>query len=423
MVKIFLSLFLVSYCFVGCNPSSMSDHTGMQQPKATADKMIQQERSAADDWGTPSRIVRHGTPEEAGFDPVALTKVDTVVNNAIADSAFPGAVVLVARNGIIALEKAYGRFMYDPSSTPMTTDAMFDLASVTKVIATTSAVMRLYDEGKIHLDDPIVKYIPQFGQNGKEHITIYNLMVHNSGLPAWRKFYTFCNDPQCVLDSVYATPLEYKTGDSTVYSDLGLITMGKLIEHVTGTTLDHYVDSVFFKPLGMANTMYNPPHSLLYRIVPTEVDSFWKKTYQPVHGRVHDENAATLGGVSGHAGLFSTAGDLVKILQMEMNGGVYNGTRYIERSTIKKFTSRQSSQSTRGIGWDTRNVDGGFEGKYPSKKTFRHTGFTGTSVVVDPMNKIIVIFLTNRVYPTRANHKLFKVRPALHNAVYEALMN
>ena len=365
--------------------------------------------------------VRNGKPADVGFDPVRLAKVDTIITSAVADSAFPGAVLLVAKDGVIVHEKAYGRFTYDPSSEHVPVDAMFDLASVTKVIATTSAMMRLVDEKKISLHDPVVKYIPQFGQKGKEKITIYNLMVHNSGLPAWIKFYEFCDSPQCVLDSIFATPLQYRTGDTTIYSDLGLITIGKVIEKITGTTLDNYVDSVFFKPLGMKSTMYNPPADLLDRIVPTEVDSFWKKTYLPVHGRVHDENAATLGGVSGHAGLFSTAGDLVKILQMELNGGEYGGKRYLQSETIKKFTTRQSPRSTRGIGWDTRNPDDGFEGKYPSLKTFRHTGFTGTSVVIDPEKKLIVIFLTNRVYPTRANSKLFRVRPAVHNAVYEAL--
>ncbi len=368
-----------------------------------------------------SLYVHIGKPIEAGFDAAKLAKVDTIITHAIADSAFPGAVCLIAKDGIIVHEKAYGKFTYDSFAPPVTTDDLFDLASVTKVIATTTAIMRLVDEKKVSLNDSVVKYFPSFGQHGKEKITLYNLMVHNSGLPAWRKFYEFCDSPQCVLDSIFATPLIYKTGDSTLYSDLGLITIGRVIEKVTGTTLDRYVDSVFFKPLGMTTTMYNPPKELLNRIIPTEVDSFWKKTGLPVHGRVHDENAATLGGVSGHAGLFSTAHDLVKLLQMELNGGVYGGKRYLQEETIKKFTTRQSPKSTRGIGWDTRNGIDGFEGKYPSVKTFRHTGFTGTSVVVDPEKKLIVIFLTNRVYPTRENSKLFRVRPAVHNAIYEAL--
>ncbi len=366
-------------------------------------------------------FVRSGTPEEAGFDPAALAKVDAIMEEAVVDSAFPGAVLLVAKDGIVVHEKAYGRFTYEPTSIPMTTDAIFDLASVTKVISTTSAMMKLVEEGKVNLNDPVVKYFPAFGQNGKEKITIYNLMVHTSGLQAWRKYYEFCNTPQCVLDSIFAAPLIYTTGDSTIYSDLGLITTGKIIEKITGTTLDRYVDSVFYRPLGMYNTMYNPPHALWNRVVPTEVDSFWKKTYAPVHGRVHDENAATLGGVSGHAGLFSTASDLVKILQMELNGGTYGKKQYLKPETIKRFITRQSDRSSRGIGWDTRTDGRSFSGKYTSPETFLHTGFTGTCVVADPAKNIIVILLTNRVYPTRASSKLFSVRPAVHNAIYESL--
>jgi beta-N-acetylhexosaminidase len=366
-------------------------------------------------------VLRAVPPAEAGLDPDSLRAVDNIILDAIADSAFPGAVLLVAKDGMIVHEKAYGRFTYDADAEPMTTDALFDLASVTKVISTTSAMMKLVEEKRLSLDDPIVKYFPAFGQNGKEKLTLYNLLVHNSGLQAWRKYYEFCDTPQCVLDSIFAAPLLYRTGDSTLYSDLGLITTGKVIEKVTGTTLDKYVDSVFFRPLGMKNTMYNPPASLLKRIVPTEIDSVWKKTFQPVRGRVHDENAATLGGVSGHAGLFSTASDLARIMQMELNGGIYNGRRYLDTATIARFITQQDPRSSRGIGWDTRSSGRSFSGRFTSARTFLHTGFTGTSVVADPEKNTIVIFLTNRVYPTRNNSQLARVRPAVHDAVFGAI--
>ncbi len=369
----------------------------------------------------PAICLRDGSPEDAGLDPTRLDAVDGIVDRAIADSAFPGAVLLVARNGIVVHDKAYGAQTYDPYSPRITPNTMYDLASVTKVIATTSAVMRLLDEHRIDLSDRVVKYLPPFGQQGKERITLYNLMVHNAGLPAWRKFYEFCDNPQCVMDSIFATPLIYRTGDSTVYSDLGLITMGKIIEKVTGTTLDRYVDSVFFRPLGMTSTMYNPPASLLGRIAPTEIDTYWKKTGVAVHGRVHDENAATLGGVSGHAGLFSTASDLAILLQMLLNGGTYDGVRYLNQATVERFTTRQADGSSRGIGWDTKSSEHSFSGTLTSMKTFLHTGFTGTSVVVDPVKRLIVVFLTNRVYPTRENMKIGRVRPAVHNAILSAI--
>ena len=345
------------------------------------------------------------------------------MKKAISDSAFPGAVVLAAHNGVVGFNKAFGTYEYDPYSRQVDVNTIYDLASVTKVIATTSAVMRLLDEGKVRLEDPVVKYVPQFGQMGKEKITLYNLMIHNSGLPAWRRFYDFCTTPQCVLDSVFATPLLYHTGDSTVYSDLGLITMMKVIEKVSGTTLNKFVDSVFFKPLGMNNTMYNPPKQLLNRIAPTEVDSFWQKTFVAVRGRVHDENAAVLGGVSGHAGLFSTTSDLAVIVQMLVNGGTYGGKRYIKEETVKKFISRQSEKSTRGIGWDTRSLTGySSAGHLFGPKSFGHTGFTGTSIWVDPERNCFVILLSNRVYPARANTKIFDVRPKVADAVVDALV-
>jgi len=369
----------------------------------------------------PKTALSVGDAREAGFDPVELSKVDNVIKSAIKDSAFPGAQLLVAKDGIIVHKKSYGFFDYGIYSPPVENSTLYDLASVTKVVATTNAVMRLADENRLNLDDPVVKYIPEFAQNGKEKITLYNLMVHNSGLPAWRKFYEFCRDPRCVLDSVYATGLIYKTGDSTIYSDLGLITMGKVLERVSGTTLDRYVDSVFFQPLGMIHTRYNPPESLRTRIAPTEVDSFWQRTFVPVQGRVHDENAATLGGVSGHAGLFSTSSDLAIMMQMLLNGGVYGGKRYLKEETIQRFTTRQSGQSSRGIGWDTRSEGRSFSGSLTSPLTFLHTGFTGTSVVCDPEKKLIVILLTNRVYPTRNTSKIFRVRPEVHDAVLRAV--
>jgi CubicO group peptidase (beta-lactamase class C family) len=225
-----------------------------------------------------------------------------------------------------------------------------------------------------------------------------------------------------LVDSVFAAHLTYKTGDTTIYSDLGLITTGKIIEKVTSTTLDHYVDSVFFKPLGMTNTMYNPPERLWNRVMPTEVDTFWRKTGGAVRGTVHDENAWVLGGVSGHAGLFSTALNLAVLLQMELNGGIYGGKRFLKEDVLRKFTTRQSPKSSRGIGWDTKAYPRGWSGKLLSTSSWLHTGFTGTTVVTDPTRNLIIVFLTNRVYPSRENQKISAVRPRVHDAIVRALM-
>lgn len=369
----------------------------------------------------PKMRLRRGIPEEVGFTREGLRNVDEVIHRSVRDSAFPGAVLVIVKDGIIVHEKAYGSYDYEPYSKRVDVNTMFDLASVTKVISTTSAVMRLVDEGKLKLEEPVTKYIPKFGQNGKEHITVYNLMVHNAGLPAWRRFYDFCKTPQSVLDSVFASTLEYNTGDSTIYSDLGLIAVGKIIEKVSGTTLDRFVDSVFFKPLGMSSTMYNPSQRLWSRVMPTEVDTFWRKTGVAVRGTVHDENAWILGGVSGHAGLFSTAPNLAVVIQMLLNGGTYGGKRYLKEETIRQFTTRQSEKSSRGIGWDMKSSSRSWAGTLLSNQTFLHTGFTGTSVAADPTRNLIVVFLTNRVYPTRANQKIAQVRPRVHDAVVKAL--
>ncbi len=369
----------------------------------------------------PKMRLRQGDPLEVGADPALLRDVDAVMQQAVRDTAFPGAVLLAAKDGVIFYEKAFGGFTYDTYPDYVRTRTVYDLASVTKVIATTSAVMRLVDDGKIALSDKVTKYIPEFGANGKQDLTVYNLMVHNGGLPAWRKFYEFCDTPECVLDSIWATPLEYTTGEKTVYSDLGLISMGVLVRRVSGKPLDMFVDSVFFRPLGMRSTRYNPPGGIRDRIAPTEVDTYWQKTGEAVQGRVHDENAATLGGVSGHAGLFSNAGDLAVLMQMLLNGGTYGAERFLKEETIREFTRRQSDQSSRGIGWDTKSEGRSWSGQYSSMRSFLHTGFTGTSVLADPENNLIVILLTNRVYPTRDTRKIFQVRPAVHEAIYRAI--
>lgn len=349
-----------------------------------------------------------------------LHRVDALINAQIRDHAFPGAVLLVQENGIQRYMKSYGSFTYDSTSTTMSTNTMFDLASISKVISTTSCAMKLYEEGKLHLDSSVASYLHEFAKNGKEKITIRNLLLHNSGLAAFRLYYSFCKNGQQLLDTLYRERLEYETGTKMVYSDLGMITLAKVIEKITGMGLDEYARESFFKPLGLNRTMYAPPESLRSHCAPTELDNYWRKRL--VQGTVHDEAAALLDGVAGHAGLFSTAPELGVMLQMLMNGGVYNGKRYLKKETISLFTRRQSRSSSRALGWDTPSYTGSSAGKYFSPNSFGHTGFTGTSVWVDPVKKIFVIFLTNRVYPTRENKKLISFRPVLHDTVMEVLM-
>ena len=352
-----------------------------------------------------------------------FAEVDSIVNAAIADSAFPGAVLLVQQNGKIIHEKAYGYYMYKPSSGHIRLNTMYDLASLTKVIATTTATMICYDRGLFKLDDKVAKYLPKFGVNGKENVTIRNLLVHDSGLrpdiPSYRVFDSVKNKEQGVMNEIFNDSLVYPTGTKMVYSDLNFILMGKIIEKVTGLTLDKFCEKNIFKPLGMKNTMFNPPDSLVYRIAPTELDNYWR--HRQIRGTVHDETSQLLGGVAGHAGLFSTAGDIAKLLQMLLQKGIYHGKRYIKASTVEMFVKKQSDLSTRALGWDTKSPEHSSAGHLFSDISYGHTGFTGTSVWTDPTRNLFVVFLTNRVYPTRKNLKILRVRPAVHNAVIQAL--
>ncbi len=350
--------------------------------------------------------------------------VDRVVNQAIQDTAFPGAVLLVAKDGKILHEKAFGHFTYDYASAPVTTDAIFDLASVTKVTATTTAAMICYDRGLYKLDDKVAKYIPEFGSHGKENVTIKDLLVHDSGLrPDIHSYRAYENmkDPEVgVLHEIYNDTLIYPTGTKMVYSDLGMITMGKIIEKITGETLDKFVREQIFEPMGMVTTMYNPPAKWINRIAPTENDTYWR--HRQIRGTVHDETSDLMHGVAGHAGLFSDAGDLAKLLQMLLQKGEYQGKRYIKASTVELFTKRQSDLSSRALGWDTKSGEGySSAGHYFSTKSYGHTGFTGTSLWTDPTRNLFVVLLTNRVYPTRNNHKIGRVRPEVHDAVIKAL--
>jgi CubicO group peptidase (beta-lactamase class C family) len=365
-------------------------------------------------------LLRSDQPEADGFNRDSLAVVDTVVTRAIRDGAFPGAQVLIARDGGIVYNKAFGTLEYTAGSPKVGRETMYDLASLTKVIATTSALMKLYDEGKLALDETVTKYIPEFGANGKDKITIRNLLMHNGGLPAFKRLYLTVKTPAELLDSVYKTELVYRPGDSTVYSDFDFIVLGKVIEKITSEPLNEYVSKAFFTPLMLDRTMFTPQQDLWSDIAPTEYDSVLRKGI--VRGTVHDENAYALGGVSGHAGLFSDASDLAVIMQMLLNGGSYAGRQYIKPGTITLFTTKQDTRSTRAFGWDTKTMNGySTAGTLFSGQSFGHTGFTGTSIWADPTRDLFVIFLTNRVNPTRANTKISKVRPALHDAVINAM--
>lgn len=363
--------------------------------------------------------LRVGFPNEAGMNASQLDSVRWLMQTAVRDSVFPGAVLLVARNGLIVLDEAFGKMGYNEFNHPMPLNAIFDMASVTKCVATTTACMLLYERGLLDLNAPVQKYLPEFVGPGKEKVTIRNFLTHSSGLMAYRRYFLEFHTPGEVVKTILNEPLENPVGTKTVYSDLGIILMGKIVEKLSGQPLDIFCREQIFTPLKMNETFYNPPAQFLARIPPTEFDT-WRG--RMVHGQVHDENAFTLGGVSGHAGLFSTARDLATFLFMLLNNGAYDGGRLLQPETIALFTSRQNvvSGSSRALGWDT--ADGkNSAGSMMSARAFGHTGFTGTSLWTDPEKNMFIILLSNRVHPTRNNQKLLPFRAKLHDAVMKAV--
>ena len=365
-------------------------------------------------------MLREVEPKRAKFSPARLDSLVKVVEEAITDTAFPGAALLVARSGKVVFNRGFGHFRYDPASPPVIPNTMFDLASVTKVAATTTAIMILYDRGMLDLDHRVADYLLEFGQQGKERITIRHILTHTSGLTAWVPLFDSCKGKDEVKEKIFGMELEYRTGKKTIYSDLGMITIGLVIEKISGMPLDQFCREEIYEPLGMTHTMFNPPKELWDQIAPTEDSPQWGRVMQ---GEVHDQNAYVMGGVAGHAGLFSTAGDMAILLQMILNGGYYNGRRFFSPETVELFTERANlvEESSRALGWDTRSEPAS-TGAYFTDETFGHLGFTGTSVWVDPERQLLVVLLTNRVYPSRENIKIRQVRPRVHDAVMGALL-
>jgi CubicO group peptidase (beta-lactamase class C family) len=336
-------------------------------------------------------------PSAVGMSAARLATIDRVIERGIRAGGYPGAAVVVGRKGAAVWEKGFGRLGWTSDDGSVVAErTIYDLASLTKVIGTTTAVMILFDEGKLRLDDPVVKYIPEFGGGPKDQVTIRMLLEHRSGLPAGRDLWRITQTPEEARAAVISTPLFAAPGQYYEYSDLGADMLGFVVEAVSGQKLDQFLDQRVFTPLGMTDTHFRPDASLRGRIAPTELTP--PRGY-PLRGEVHDENAYALGGVAGHAGLFSTASDLAVFAQMMLNGGTYNGTRIVADSTVKLFTRRAAG--TRALGWDTCGGHGSC-GNYLSETAYGHTGFTGTSLWIDPDREMFVVLLTNRVHAARA---------------------
>ena len=408
---------------------------------------------------TSNHILSFATPESVGLNSLVLNRIDSIATNAIHEHATPGCVVLVARNGKIVFNQAYGYMTYD-STQPVTTKTVYDLASVTKISATTVSAMKLYEEGKLDLDKKLGDYLRLVRGTDKENLIIRDVLLHQARLVAFIPFYKETidsatgtpkpgfykkvrNDSFSIRvadsmymrndwrDTMYARILQSPLGvpHKYVYSDNDFIFMGKIVEELSGKTLDAYAHDNFYAPLQMQTTTFKPSNSIeLNAIAPTENEKFFR--LQLLRSDVHDPGAAMFGGVAGHAGLFSNAIDLFKLYQMLLNGGELNGRRYFKAETIKYFTAYQSDISRRGLGFDKPEKDNVMRKEpYPTvsatPEMYGHTGFTGTCVWVDPAWNIVYIFLSNRVNPDGgANLKLssLNVRGSIQETIYQSLI-
>jgi len=351
-----------------------------------------------------------------------LREAYAVLEKAIADSIFPGAQLAIVKNGNLLASRSFGRQTYDPQSTKITTETIYDLASVTKVAATTITAMMLWEKNRLLLDTPLRAYLPAFTGGDKGSVTVRHLLTHSSGAHWWVDLWNKAATRAEAIDYIYKLPLDYAPGDSMIYSDLGLILIGEVLETITGKRINELADQMIYQPMGMKNTRYNPPRNLLPRIAPTEIGGSMHRAL--IHGDVHDENTHFFGGVSTHAGLFSTAEDLAALAQMLINGGIYKNRRFLMPGSIDYWTAKQNitKDSPRALGWLAAAVENSSSGDLFSEGSFGHTGFTGTSIWIDPNREIAVILLTNRVHPTRERGGMYAVRRAFHNAVMTTLI-
>lgn len=388
---------------------------------------------------TPSATWRAPDVPPPGASAVAALRdsVHAILDRAVRDSATPGAYAVVGTHAGVLAAYGAGHLDWAPSPVP-DENTMWDLASLTKVVGMTSAMIQLVGEGKVDLDAKVQHYLPEWrdpdsvvvvDSTGARHVepfhgpskslvTVRHLLTHTSGLPAFRKYFLQATSPDSELALIMSTPLDTVPGARMVYSDFGAILAGKIVERVSGERLDVYLQRHVFAPLGMASTMYRPDSSLRPRIAPTEFDP-WRGRH--VWGEVHDENAYALGGISANAGLFSTGHDLARLARAYLNGGALDGVRVFDEATMKRFTRLQDpGLSNRALGWE-KPTGTNSAGHLLSPAAFGHTGFTGTSIWIDPARDLFVILLTNRVNPTRENHKIFAVRSALADAVVSTL--
>jgi CubicO group peptidase (beta-lactamase class C family) len=344
------------------------------------------------------------------------SQLDSIIMRAIAERGTPGAALAVGRHGHTAILKGYGRTDWREGAPAVEPNTIYDLASLTKVVATTTAAMILEEEGRLELDRTVVSYIPEFNAPDKAGITVRQLVAHRAGFEPFAPLWEQHSGRVAYLQAINTRPLQYPPGTRAVYSDWSPIVLGLVIERIAGEPLDAFTHRRIFYPLGMTSTMFLPPDTLRPRIAPTEM----RADSTHIHGFVHDPNAYALGGVAGHAGLFGSARDLAIFAQMLLNGGYFEGVRLLRPETIARWTAKSERGASRAFGWDTPSP-GSSAGRYFSPRSFGHTGFTGTSLWIDPQKDLYVVLLTNAVNPTRSHSRHFQLRREVADAVQAAV--
>jgi CubicO group peptidase (beta-lactamase class C family) len=347
-----------------------------------------------------------------------FTEIDDAVFQGMERGVYPGAVVVIGRKDSILYARGYGHFTWSRSSPVPSPDSTYwDIASITKVVGTTSAVMRLVDAGRINLDAPVGHYLPRFVGGLRDQVTVRMLLDHTSGLRSYAPLFKRARTRASAVEVLYEERPNRRPGDLPVYSDLNAIFLGLLIENVSKMPLDQFVSREVFEPLGMEQTTYRPTASMKRRTVPTAV---WRG--HPVQGQVNDPNAAILGGAAGHAGIFSTGMDMARYAQMWLNEGAGLSGQWVSPRTVKRFLTRGTNSGPRLLGWDTPELDGdepSLYGTLISDAAYGHTGFTGTEIWVDPTRDLFLVFLTNRTFDPRARdavHRLRSIRTGLSDA-------
>ena len=364
--------------------------------------------------------LRPGTPEEAGMHPATTARIDAVMDWAIDTGAFPGAALVVGRGGVLVERRGFGRLTPGgPRATPSTP---YDLASLTKVVGTTTALMRLVERGQVDLDAPVRRYLPSFDPVGQTRpVRVRHLLEHTAGQRPWMPFYALgILDRDAALAWIHRDTLRTRPGATVRYSDFDMILLGEIVERVTGLSLDRAVAMLVTEPLGMDATRFRATGTVDASAAPTETDTYWRM--RTLRGEVHDEAASVMGGVAGHAGLFSTADDLARFAYLYTQRGRAYGVRLFRPATLRRFTRRIPARGDydMALGWmrvprgrDLRHAAGVAVGP----QTYGHTGYTGTSIWIDPETELFIVLLTNRVHPSRANNRIRDVRARLHTAI------